>query len=214
MHLPRAVNDIALVSQLCYPAVDSRSPQWCGGGVQVVERAMQAPQPLQMRQELPNPNRRRLWLLPLLIAAQVAAKVLLLDRIIESDACRGDKNGEYDPETQRWGSSAAFELLHLLLYLEQNLFRCNGEIYAAGGEALTALHVIELKTSAFIRTAKQNISAKYSITAHHMQLCEASVQYPLGHGVIPHIEKRPSAHSRCTTCLLPVPRLIRIHGSL
>ena len=94
---------------------------------------MQAPQPLQMRQELPNPNRRRLWLLPLLIAAQVAAKVLLLDRIIESDACRGDKNGEYDPETQRWGSSAAFELLHLLLYLEQKLVSLQRRNICSGG---------------------------------------------------------------------------------
>lgn len=69
--------------------------------MQVVDRSVQAPQPLQLRQELPNPNRRRLWLLPLLLVAQVAAKVLLLDRLIEGDSWRGDKNGEYDPETQR-----------------------------------------------------------------------------------------------------------------
>lgn len=69
--------------------------------IQVVEKALQCPQPLQLRQELPNPNRRRLWLLPMLLVAQVAVKVMLLDRVIEADSWRGDKNGEYDPETQR-----------------------------------------------------------------------------------------------------------------
>jgi hypothetical protein len=45
-----------------------------------------------------DPNRRRKWLIPLAIAAQVAVK-LLLDRVMEDDACRGDANGPFDALT-------------------------------------------------------------------------------------------------------------------
>lgn len=47
-----------------------------------------------------DPNRRRKWLIPLVLAAQVAAK-LLLDRVLADDGCRGDANGPFDAETVR-----------------------------------------------------------------------------------------------------------------
>lgn len=99
---------ITRVTQLVCTAVEfclQQHASCCWWGVQVVDRALQAQQTLHVRQELPNPNRRRLWLLPLLITVQVAVKVLLLDRVIEADSWRGDKNGDYDPETQRCGTS-------------------------------------------------------------------------------------------------------------
>lgn len=45
-----------------------------------------------------NPNRRRKWLIPLILAAQVGAK-LLLDRVMDDDGCRGDSSGPFDPQT-------------------------------------------------------------------------------------------------------------------
>jgi len=45
-----------------------------------------------------NPNRRRKWLIPLIIAAQIGAK-LLLDRLMDDDGCRGDENGPFDKQT-------------------------------------------------------------------------------------------------------------------
>lgn len=45
-----------------------------------------------------DPNRRRKWLIPLILAAQVAAK-LLLDRVMDDDGCKGDANGPFDAQT-------------------------------------------------------------------------------------------------------------------
>eukprot|EP00887_Chlorella_sp_A99_P007878 scaffold20.g7878.t1 len=45
-----------------------------------------------------NPNRRRKWLIPLVLAAQVALK-LLLDRVMDEDGCKGDGNGPFDEQT-------------------------------------------------------------------------------------------------------------------
>jgi hypothetical protein len=45
-----------------------------------------------------DPNRRRKWLIPLILAAQVGIK-LLLDRVMDDDGCRGDSNGPFDPLT-------------------------------------------------------------------------------------------------------------------
>lgn len=45
-----------------------------------------------------NPNRRRKWLIPLILAAQVGIK-LLLDRVMDDDGCRGDENGPFDAQT-------------------------------------------------------------------------------------------------------------------
>jgi hypothetical protein len=70
----------------------------------VAKRVGETMAPLQLRKELPNPNRRRLWLLPFLIAAQVALKVLVIDRVITADSWKGDRNGEYDLETQQCGA--------------------------------------------------------------------------------------------------------------
>ncbi|KAI7842645.1 hypothetical protein COHA_003749 [Chlorella ohadii] len=45
-----------------------------------------------------NPNRRRKWLIPVVLAAQIALK-LLLDRVMDEDGCRGDSNGPFDEQT-------------------------------------------------------------------------------------------------------------------
>ncbi|CAG9464137.1 unnamed protein product [Pedinophyceae sp. YPF-701] len=46
-----------------------------------------------------NPDRRRRWLIPLLIVAQVAFKFLVLDKLSDEDACTGDQFGPFDKET-------------------------------------------------------------------------------------------------------------------
>jgi len=43
-----------------------------------------------------HPNRRRKWLIPLLLAAQVAFKIFVFDRVTEDDACTGDQFGPFD----------------------------------------------------------------------------------------------------------------------
>lgn len=45
-----------------------------------------------------NPDRRRKWLIPLVLLAQIGLK-LLLDRVVEEDGVRGDSNGPFDAET-------------------------------------------------------------------------------------------------------------------
>lgn len=45
-----------------------------------------------------NPNRRRKWLIPLIVAAQIGIK-FLLDRVMEDDGCKGDENGPFDAQT-------------------------------------------------------------------------------------------------------------------
>ncbi|KAH7622483.1 putative Translocase of chloroplast 34 [Nannochloris sp. 'desiccata'] len=45
-----------------------------------------------------DPNRRRKWLIPLILAVQVGVK-LLLDRVMDDDGCRGDGNGPFDAQT-------------------------------------------------------------------------------------------------------------------
>ena len=45
-----------------------------------------------------NPNRKGKWLIPLVLAAQIAFKVLVLDRVLEEDGLTGDQYGPYDPE--------------------------------------------------------------------------------------------------------------------
>lgn len=45
-----------------------------------------------------DPNRRRRWLIPLILAAQVALKVFVLDRVLEEDGVTGDQFGPYAAE--------------------------------------------------------------------------------------------------------------------
>ncbi|KAK9815698.1 hypothetical protein WJX72_008234 [[Myrmecia] bisecta] len=45
-----------------------------------------------------NPNRRRKWLIPFVLAAQIAFKVLVLDRLMEDDGLKGDQYGPYDED--------------------------------------------------------------------------------------------------------------------
>ena len=45
-----------------------------------------------------NPNSRRKWLIPLVLAAQVGVK-FLLDRLLDDDGCKGDENGPFDAQT-------------------------------------------------------------------------------------------------------------------
>ena len=72
----------------------------------IVARSLAAGPPKPLRFSAQNPNRRRLWLVPLIIAAQYALKVYVFDRVVEEDSWRGDKNGEYDAETQRCAPSS------------------------------------------------------------------------------------------------------------
>ncbi|KAK2079888.1 hypothetical protein QBZ16_002283 [Prototheca wickerhamii] len=46
-----------------------------------------------------NPDRRRKWLIPLVIALQIGAK-LVLDRVMEMDEAEGDEDGPFDKETR------------------------------------------------------------------------------------------------------------------
>jgi hypothetical protein len=45
-----------------------------------------------------NPNSRRKWLIPLVLAAQIGIK-FLLDRVLDDDGCKGDENGPFDAQT-------------------------------------------------------------------------------------------------------------------
>ena len=45
-----------------------------------------------------NPNSRRKWLIPLVLAAQVGIK-FLLDKVLDDDGCKGDENGPFDART-------------------------------------------------------------------------------------------------------------------
>ncbi len=45
-----------------------------------------------------NPNSRRKWLIPLVLAAQIGVK-FLLDRVLDDDGCKGDENGPFDAQT-------------------------------------------------------------------------------------------------------------------
>jgi len=49
-------------------------------------------------QKASNPNRRRKWLIPLVLAAQIGAK-FLLDKLLDDDGCKGDENGPFDSQT-------------------------------------------------------------------------------------------------------------------
>lgn len=46
-----------------------------------------------------NPDRRRKWLIPLVIALQIGVK-LVLDRVMEMDEAEGDEDGPFDKETR------------------------------------------------------------------------------------------------------------------
>lgn len=48
-----------------------------------------------------DPNRKRLWLVPLLLAAQVALRWFVLDRVIGDDACRGDREGPFPEDVAK-----------------------------------------------------------------------------------------------------------------
>lgn len=42
-----------------------------------------------------DPNRKRLWLVPLLLATQLALRWFVVDRVIGDDACKGDREGPF-----------------------------------------------------------------------------------------------------------------------
>lgn len=68
---------------------------------QIVDVALEFDDGMRLKFIPYNPNRRRLWMIPLMIAAQFAIKKLLLDPMIEADGWRGDRHGDYDEETRR-----------------------------------------------------------------------------------------------------------------
>lgn len=45
-----------------------------------------------------DPNKKRRWLIPLVLLAQIAFKVLVLDRVLEEDGITGDAYGLFEPE--------------------------------------------------------------------------------------------------------------------
>ncbi|CAL8463424.1 g2958 [Coccomyxa elongata] len=45
-----------------------------------------------------DPNKKRRWLIPLVLLAQIAFKVFVLDRVLEEDGITGDAYGPYDAE--------------------------------------------------------------------------------------------------------------------
>ena len=57
------------------------------------------PRPCLLPTQRASPDRRRKWLVPLLLVAQVALKMLVLDRVLEDDGCAGDQYGPYDAAT-------------------------------------------------------------------------------------------------------------------
>jgi len=58
-------------------------------GVYMYDRSLQKPR---------NPNKKRRWLIPIIFAAQIAFKVLILDMWMEEDGARGDQYGPYEKE--------------------------------------------------------------------------------------------------------------------
>ena len=42
-----------------------------------------------------DPNRKKIWLVPLLLAAQLALRWLVVERVIAADGCKGDKEGPF-----------------------------------------------------------------------------------------------------------------------
>jgi hypothetical protein len=69
--------------------------------LQVVAVATQEAQPFVVDPQArarANPNHRHKWFIPLVLAAQVAFKVLVLDRALEEDGITGDQYGPYDPD--------------------------------------------------------------------------------------------------------------------
>ena len=69
--------------------------------VQAVENGVEAYQLDLAAEKDSNPNRRRKWLIPALLLAQVAFKLFVIDRMIEDDGCTGDQYGPFDEDTVR-----------------------------------------------------------------------------------------------------------------
>ena len=46
-----------------------------------------------------DPNRKRRWLIPLFVTVQVLLKVLVFDKMVADDGCKGDMYGPFDAET-------------------------------------------------------------------------------------------------------------------
>jgi hypothetical protein len=45
-----------------------------------------------------DPNKRRRWLIPLVLLAQIAFKIWVLDRVLEEDGVTGDAYGPFEPD--------------------------------------------------------------------------------------------------------------------
>jgi len=73
---------VELMSQVCDMVTGET-------GVYMYDRSLQKPR---------NPNKKRRWLIPIIFAAQIAFKVLILDMWMEEDGARGDQYGPYEKE--------------------------------------------------------------------------------------------------------------------
>ena len=56
-----------------------------------------------------DPDRRRLWLVPLLLAAQLTLRWFLVERVIADDGCRGDREGPFPSAVARMNLQAKRE---------------------------------------------------------------------------------------------------------
>jgi hypothetical protein len=70
----------------------------------IVDMALTFPEGDVLNYNPANPNRRRLWLVPVLLLAQLVAKYVL-ERIIEMDGCNGDRNGDFSEDVRKCASS-------------------------------------------------------------------------------------------------------------
>ena len=56
-----------------------------------------------------DPDRRRLWLIPLALAAQLALRWFVVERVIPEDGCRGDSEGPFSKSVARMNLQALRE---------------------------------------------------------------------------------------------------------
>ena len=56
-----------------------------------------------------DPNRKKLWLVPLMLAAQLALRWFVVERVISDDGCKGDREGPFSSAVARMNLQAKRE---------------------------------------------------------------------------------------------------------
>lgn len=72
----------------------------------LADQALAGTEPCRLAFQPYNPNRRRLWLIPLALAIQFALYRFVAMPVVEADAWKGDKNGLFDETTARYVSKS------------------------------------------------------------------------------------------------------------